>query len=257
MHFDQSLSRVAQNNTQNRVSLLPFSYLTKITLFHLNRVTGSPDTDPKAWKSRRPMQSISVPLRNTASGIALLLALHISACHPPGPAEAAGRGPAGPSEARQITLDNTTPTVDISGYTLITGPGEDRNEDATRILETKRKWPLAMQSLEKAAFEEILARGFTFAGDGQLMNRADYIADRTTPSEWKITHVQYDNLTLQFFGDIGVLSYRNRVTNENTETGATEIEYIDWVDVYVQENGQWKIGSAHVVDFRMEPVSNK
>ncbi len=203
------------------------------------------------------MPSISVSLRNTAAGIALLLALHIPACHPPGPTKATGGGPAGLSTARQVTLGNTTPTVDIQRYTLISGPGGDRDEDAARILETKRKWPLAMQSQEKDAFEEILASGFTFTDGGQLMNRADYIADRTAPSEWKITQVHYDNLTLQFFGDIGVLSYRNRVTNENTETGATEIEYISWVDVYVQEDGQWKIGSAHVVDFRMEPVSNE
>lgn len=154
--------------------------------------------------------------------------------------------------AIEIREENQTPTVDIAKYTLILSPDEDRKNDATEILRVKRKWPLAMQSPNAPAFDSLLSRDFTFTDDGHLFNRADYIKDRTILSEWKITHVKYYNLTLQFFGDVALLTYRNRVTNENATTKATEIEHMSWADVYVRENSRWKLGSAHVVDFRLE-----
>ena len=85
-----------------------------------------------------------------------------------------------------------------------------------------------------------------------MLNREEYIEDRIQPSDWKITHVEYDNLTLQFFGSTAVLTYRNRVTNENIYTKEIEIESISWADIYVKEAGKWKIDAAHTVDFRLE-----
>ncbi len=153
---------------------------------------------------------------------------------------------------REIEEKNLTPTVDIEKYVLVGPPDDDRNKDVAEIADLKRKWPLAMQSQNVAAFDSLLSADFVFTGDGQVLNRADYIEDRTSPSEWKITHVVYDNLILQFFGNMALLTYRNRVTNENTSTKALEIEYISWADIYRKEKGKWKISAAHVVDFRME-----
>jgi hypothetical protein len=157
---------------------------------------------------------------------------------------------------QEISLrDNNTPTVDIDRYVLVNRPSADRAHDAAEILQVKRKWPLAMQSQRVADFDSILASDFTFFGEGRLLNRAAYIKDRTTASEWKITHVKYDNLTLQFFGDVAVLSYRNRVNNAHATTKAVETEFIDWVDIYRKEKGRWMICGAHVVEFRMQPES--
>lgn len=157
-----------------------------------------------------------------------------------------------PAVMSEIEEKNLTPTVDIEKYVLVGPPGDERHKDATEIADLKRKWPLAMQSQNVAAFDSILSADFVFTGDGQVLNRQDYIEDRTAPSEWKIIHVKYDNLVLQFFGDMALLTYRNRVTNENTSTKAVEIEYISWADIYRKEKGKWKINAAHVVDFRME-----
>lgn len=158
----------------------------------------------------------------------------------------------------QVKESNTTPTVDISGYTLLIDPKTDRRADAAKILHVKRQWPLVMQSPTVAGFDTILARNFTFSDGGNLLNRADYIRDRTQPSEWKITHVVYDNLTLQFLNnDMALLTYRNRVTNQNLRSHAVETEYISWADVYTFEDDKWKIASAHVVDFRMEPAIDR
>jgi Domain of unknown function (DUF4440) len=156
-----------------------------------------------------------------------------------------------------ILEDNSTPSVDISKYTLINDPQKDRRNDAKEILKVKRKWPLAMQSLNPLEFDSILSKNFTFKGSDKFFTRADYIKNRTTPDEWKITFVKYDNVTLQFFGDTGILSYVNHITNKNVNTGAIEYEHISWVDIYVIEDGKWKIGAAHSIDYRLELPEKK
>jgi hypothetical protein len=156
-----------------------------------------------------------------------------------------------------ILDDNSTPSVDISKYTLINDPKKDRRNDAKEILKVKRKWPLAMQSLNPLEFDSILSKDFTFNGSDKFFTRSDYIKNRTTPDEWKITFVKYDNITLQFFGDTGILSYVNHITNKNANTGAIEYEHISWVDFYVIEDGKWKIGAAHSIDYRLEIPEKK
>lgn len=156
-----------------------------------------------------------------------------------------------------IAEDNSTPSVDISKYTLINESQKDRRTDAKEIMKVKRKWPLAMQSLNPLEFDSILSKNFTFKGSDKFFTRADYIKNRTTPDEWKITFVKYDNVTLQFFGDTGILSYVNHITNKNVNTGAIEYEHISWVDIYVIEDGKWKIGAAHSIDYRIEIPEKK
>ncbi len=154
--------------------------------------------------------------------------------------------------AVEVKEENTTPTVDIEKYTLIADAAQNRGEEAKAILAIKRKWPLVMQSPSVAGFDSLLARNFLFTEKGHLFTREAYIQDRTKPSEWEITHVKYEDVTLQFFGDMALLTYKNQVRNENTTTKEIEMEYITWVDVYEKENGQWKLAAAHVIDFRIE-----
>lgn len=157
-------------------------------------------------------------------------------------------------EITEIKEFNSTPTVDIEEYNLILDPEENRKKDAEDILSIKRKWPQIMQSPSPKGFDTILSKDFTFIYNGKLLNRADYIADRTRISDWKITFVKYDNLSLQFFGDMALLTYRNHVKNENTKTKEIEIEDINWADVYIKENDKWKIKSAHVIEVKIEDV---
>lgn len=156
----------------------------------------------------------------------------------------------------EISEDNSTPTVDISKYSLINDSQNDRSNDAKEILKVKRKWPLAMQSLNPLAFDSILSKDFTFKSSTTFFNREDYIKNRTTPDDWKITFVEYDNVTLQFFGNTAVLSYKNHVRNENAVTREVEIEHISWVDMYIKENKKWKLGAAHSIDYRLEVVAD-
>ncbi len=151
------------------------------------------------------------------------------------------------------TTDNNTPTVNIDKFILIVKPLEDRKNDAIELVKLKRRWALAMQSLDPSEFEDLLGKNFTFAaGEDKLLIRDSYIKNRTTPDIWKITDVKYFNMTIQFFGDLGIVSYNNRVKNVNDSEKQTEIEYIGWVDIFAKEDGKWKLSATQVVDFRME-----
>lgn len=152
----------------------------------------------------------------------------------------------------EISETNPTPTVDIENYKLISDSKKDRKADAEQILKVKRRWPLAMQSRKASDFDSILSKNFTFKSRDRFYNRADYIKDRTREDEWKITFVKYDNITLQFFANMGILSYVNHITNKNVNTGAIEYEHISWVDIYIIEEGKWKISAAHSIDYRLE-----
>lgn len=162
--------------------------------------------------------------------------------------------PKGSSSAIQITLaDQKTPTVQLESFTLIQSPGNDFRDEALKILTVKRKWPLAMQSQNKAAFDSILAQDFTFKGIGEFFNRQDYIENRIQPSAWKITWVAYENVCLEFLNaNLAILTYKNRIKNVHDITAAIEFERISWVDVYTRENGIWKIKSAHAIDYQLE-----
>ncbi|MEZ5068051.1 MAG: hypothetical protein R2847_05970 [Bacteroidia bacterium] len=67
---------------------------------------------------------------------------------------------------------------------------------------------------------------------------------------------KYDNHNTAIFGDTGILSYVNHITNKNVNTGAIEYEHISWVDIYIIEEGRWKIGAAHAIDYRLEVSRN-
>lgn len=110
-----------------------------------------------------------------------------------------------------------------------------------------------MQSLDINEFEAILSKDFTFKSPDEFFIRADYIKNLTTPDDWKITFVKYDNVTLQFTTEAtAILSYRNHIRNQNSVTHETE--HITWVDMYIIENTHWKLASAHAIDYKVEPM---
>lgn len=187
------------------------------------------------------------------TGIVLSLSFILFACNSETTQKGNTENNSDKAAAIEVTLhDNNTPTVDIASYTLITKPGEDHTKDAEEIMRLKRKWPLAMQSLNPLAFDSILSRDFTFKGINEFFNRADYIKNRTTPGDWIITYVKYDNVTLQFVGETGILTYANRITNKNTRTNETEYEMISWMDAFVKEGTQWKLSVSHAISYQVE-----
>src|SRR5690606_41436976 len=92
----------------------------------------------------------------------------------------------------RITEANLTPTVDIKDFVLITNnPSHDKDE-AFKILQVKRFFPLAMQTKDRSLFEKILAQEFVYQGEDEFYkNRTDYIENRINAT-WTIGNVKYE-----------------------------------------------------------------
>lgn len=148
----------------------------------------------------------------------------------------------------------STPGIFIEGLTLVTKNYQQEEKDALDILALKHKWPLAMKTKDRELFEEILAKNFSFIGEGEFFNRLEYIKDRVNGS-WEIDSVKYENLVLQFVGQFALLTYRN-VLDGTDDDGRSNKEYYSWADIYVKEDGQWKISGSHNIEARVEYLDN-
>jgi hypothetical protein len=140
--------------------------------------------------------------------------------------------------------------IGIDTYTLITDNSEKDRRDAEAIMLVKVAWPRAMQTKDRALFEQILAQGFTFRASDGLLEREAYIRDRVARPE-AIGPVRYENLVLQLFGRVAVLTYRN-IVNVSAATGKAEKWHMSWADVFVQERGKWRIGASHLISEQVE-----
>ncbi|HEX5001700.1 MAG TPA: nuclear transport factor 2 family protein [Bacteroidia bacterium] len=182
----------------------------------------------------------------TFSNLLSLIILFAAAC-------SQSKSPTETAEYKEFTIkeSNTTPTVDIKEYRLITTNKSADSADAIEILGLKRKLPLAMQRKDSLLFEKILSKNFTYRGEDEFyMNKNDYINNRIHAT-WTIDTVKYQNLVLQFFDETAILTYRNTL-NGTDEKGVPDIEHYSWADVYTKENGIWKIRSIHEIDSKVE-----
>ena len=140
--------------------------------------------------------------------------------------------------------------IDIDSYTLITNDPERDRLDAADIMRVKAAWPRAMQTKDKALFESILARDFTFRAEDEWYERDAYIRNRVESHE-RVMAVRYENLVLQSFGQLAVLTYRN-VVKHTDATGKPDTLHLSWADIFVREQGTWRIRASHLISLRVE-----
>jgi len=146
----------------------------------------------------------------------------------------------------KCTIDINVPTVGITTYTLITSNLEKDSSEARQLLSAKVILPLAMQKHDAKLFDSTLAADFIYHGEEAFFNRAEYIHDRVT-AKWMISDVQYENLVLEFFDGYGILTYRNKV-KEKDEFGKDQLYTWFWTDVWIKENGRWKLKNLRAIN---------
>ncbi|MEI9946737.1 MAG: nuclear transport factor 2 family protein [Chitinophagaceae bacterium] len=146
----------------------------------------------------------------------------------------------------KYAIDIDAPTVGITTYTLITKNLEKDSIEARQLLNAKVILPLAMQKHDFKLFDSTLTADFIYQGEEAFFNRAEYIKDRVT-GKWSISDVQYENLVLEFFDGYGVLTYRNKV-KEKDEFGKDQLYTWFWTDVWVKENGRWKLKDLRAIN---------
>jgi hypothetical protein len=145
-----------------------------------------------------------------------------------------------------IKVDLKTPTVGIKSFTLITNDLQRDISNAQVIIQAKVMLPLAMQKHDETLFDSVLSKDFIYHGEEAFFNRKEYIHDRVN-AKWMISDVQYENMVLEFFDDFGVLTYRNKV-KERDESGKDQLYFWFWTDIWIKENGRWKIKDLRAIN---------
>lgn len=151
-----------------------------------------------------------------------------------------------------LKVDYVLPTVHISEYSLVTDNLEAQRKDAEAIMQRKKDMPLAMQKHDAALFNSWLGRDFIARGEDEFRGREEYIQNRVN-AKWSISDVRYENLVLQFFGETALLTYRN-IVKEKDEKGVPITWYFTWADIWVKEDGQWKVAAIYVIDANKVPA---
>lgn len=139
----------------------------------------------------------------------------------------------------KLKTNLNTPTARIDTLTLITNNIQNDTANAQALIRAKVILPLAMQKHDEVLFDSVLAKEFIYQGEEAFFNRQEYIHDRVT-AKWNITDVQYQNVVLEFYDDIAVLSYRN-IVKEIDEFGKPQTYVWFWTDIWVKENNRWKL----------------
>ena len=145
-----------------------------------------------------------------------------------------------------IKTDLNTPTARIDTLTLITNNILRDSVNAQAIIHAKVLLPLAMQKHNTVLFDSVLAKDFIYHGEEAFFNRQEYIHNRVN-GKWTITDVQYENVVLEFYSDIAVLSYRN-VVKETDEFGKPQTYVWFWMDIWVNEKGNWKLKELRAIN---------
>jgi ketosteroid isomerase-like protein len=156
------------------------------------------------------------------------------------------------NSARQMALTTKSryPQVRLSSYTLIYDDTEKaRKDDAEAVMQVKIELPRAVQTKDAERFERILAPNFVFRAEDQFYDRAHYIQERANNKDTVMT-ADYENVVLQFFGDVAFLTYRNIVVMQ--PGGPDHTARMTWADILVKEGGQWKFRAVHLIDSKME-----
>ena|SRR6476661_9325528 len=126
------------------------------------------------------------------------------------------------------------------------GPKQETVSEAVRaeILAIENQWASAIERQDAAAFERLAAEDFRFIEEnGRVLNRAQYIADRSHNPDDVESAVQ-DEIEVRQYGDTAVATGRSILHGKRN--GAPFLYRFRWTDVYVRRAGRWQAVSAQL-----------
>jgi ketosteroid isomerase-like protein len=145
---------------------------------------------------------------------------------------------------------STTAGILIAASLLTGGctrsPKRETDPEAVRaeILVIESQWATAIERQDAAAFERLVAEDFRFIDEnGRVLNRAQYIADRSHNPDNVDSAVQ-DEIEVRHYGDAAIATGRS--TLHGTRGGAPFVYRFRWTDVYVRRAGRWQPVSAQL-----------
>jgi ketosteroid isomerase-like protein len=145
---------------------------------------------------------------------------------------------------------SATATVVIGAVFVTAGcrraPKHDTDPKVVRaeILAVENQWATAIERQDAAAFERLAAEDFRFIDEnGRVLNRAQYIADRSHNPDNVESAIQ-DEIEVRQYGDAAIATGRSIL--HGTRNGAPFVYRFRWTDVYVRRAGRWQPVSGHM-----------
>ena len=139
---------------------------------------------------------------------------------------------------------SATATVVIGAVFVSAGcsraPKHETDPKAVRaeILAVENQWASAIERQDAAAFERLAAEDFRFIDEnGRVLNRAQYIADRSHNPD-NVESATQDEIEVRQYGDAAIATGRSIL--HGTRDGAPFVYRFRWTDVYVRRAGRWQ-----------------
>ena len=139
---------------------------------------------------------------------------------------------------------SATATVVIGAVFVSAGCGRAPKHEAdpkavrAEILAVENQWASAIERQDAAAFERLAAEDFRFIDEnGRVLNRAQYIADRSHNPD-NVESATQDEIEVRQYGDAAIATGRSIL--HGTRDGAPFVYRFRWTDVYVRRAGRWQ-----------------
>jgi|SRR6266487_4901682 ketosteroid isomerase-like protein len=127
----------------------------------------------------------------------------------------------------------------IALFVAATVHAAEKLSDEKQILKLEDDWVRALEKQDREGLNKILAREFIFIEpDGSLINRDEYLADRSANASdigsFKIADVQ-----VRVFGDSALVTGVAKISERHQ--GNQYRFSLRWKELWVKEAGNWKV----------------
>jgi ketosteroid isomerase-like protein len=125
------------------------------------------------------------------------------------------------------------------GLLAASADAEEQPSDETQILKLEDDWVRALEKQDRETLNNILAREFTFIEpDGSLVNRDDYLKDRSSNAS-AIDSLELADVEVRVFGDSALVTGISKITERRL--GSRYRFSLRWKELWVKEAGNWKV----------------
>lgn len=115
------------------------------------------------------------------------------------------------------------------------------------LIQIEQDWAQALQKSDAAGFEKYLAKEWTYTADGQVMSRAQMLAEMRGGA-YKIESAQMTGLEPHVFGDVAVVTMT--AIMKGKYKGADFPSPVRSTDFFVKRDGRWQAVSTQNITIK-------
>ncbi len=109
--------------------------------------------------------------------------------------------------------------------------------DRAQIIQLERDWVQSFVTMDAAANDRIVADDFFGTEpDGSRIHKADLMAELKTVEPLKSNHLNEDDITIRFYGDVAIVNGSEIWVEKSGKSGS-----FIWTDIFVKRNGKWQV----------------